>query len=169
MKVKFLSAKRPIFSELYGVYDMNHNLSAKQWSLTPNSIKIRTSYVYISVWSTISSLDNHFLGTCFPISLSILCSTHSMELGDNVTLGVGFWEEDSGGLSTLRCVSLIIVSLKVCCSFVLVIFVDDTSLNPFWWHFLSLPLSFQNQEEIVSLCYCWPNNKYQWYSHNGYS
>jgi len=50
-------------------------------------------------------------------------------------LGVGFSKEDGNSLSILRWVSLIVMSVKACYSFifvVIVIFVNDTSLNPFW-------------------------------------
>lgn len=47
VKVESLSAKRTVFSELYGVYKVNMNLSAKQLSL---AFEIRISFnIFISV------------------------------------------------------------------------------------------------------------------------
>ena len=87
MKVKSLSAEKSVSSELYRVYEVNRDLSVKQWSLSPKSIKVKTSFnIFILVWSTISSSNNYFLSIFFSIPLSILCSTYSMELGDSVVI-----------------------------------------------------------------------------------
>jgi len=88
VKVESLSVKRSVFSKLY---EVNRDLFTKQWSLTFEPIKIRTFFnIFISVQNTISLLDNHFLGICFPILLYILCLIYLMELENSMTLEVGF-------------------------------------------------------------------------------
>jgi len=44
VKVESLSAKKTVLSELYEIYEVNRNLSAKQLSLAFESIKIRISF-----------------------------------------------------------------------------------------------------------------------------
>ena len=96
VKVESLSAKKPIFGELYGVYEVNENLSTKQWSLAPKLIKIRASFnIFLLVLNTIDSLDNYFLDIIF-------CSIYSMKLEDSIILRVGFWEEDSSSSNILK-------------------------------------------------------------------
>ena len=142
VKVESLSVERSVFSELYKIYEVNRDLSTKQWSLAFEPIKIRIFFnIFISVQNTISSSDNHFLGICFPILLSILYSIYLIELENSMILKVGFWKEDNGSSSTLRWISPIIMSIKTCCSFIFVVvvmFVYGASLNLFWWVLVTL-------------------------------
>ena len=104
--------------------------------VTSESTKIRIVFnVFVSIQNTISSSGSHFLGTYFPIFLSILSSTHSMELKEDVMLRVRFREEKEDILSILKYVSLIVISMKTCYLSMfatVVIFTEDVSLNLFW-------------------------------------
>jgi len=89
--------------------------------------------VFVSIQNTIGSSGRYFLGTYFPIFPSILSSTHSMELEEDVMLG--FREEKEGILSILKYVSLIVISMKTCYLSMfatVIIFAENVSLNLFW-------------------------------------
>ena len=105
--------------------------------VTSESTKIRIVFnVFVSIQNTISSSGSHFLGTYFPIFPSILSSTHSIELKEDVMLRVRFREEKEDIFSILKYVSLIVViSMKTCYLSMfatVVIFAEDVSLNLFW-------------------------------------
>ena len=68
LKVEFMPADNPEISWLRGEYEIKKDLLAKQWSLAPESIKIRNFHL---LWKSVCSTSDLSPGSSLLLSIPI--------------------------------------------------------------------------------------------------